>query len=91
MRTVLLDDNLSRTDAANGLVVVTERLPGVRSAAAGFWVRSASGHESPEVMGVSHLLEHMVFIVSLIPNGFIHVRHKLVIRPSILFTRYNSN
>lgn len=61
MRTTQLDTELFRTDLPNGLVVVTERLPGVRSAAAGIWVRSASGHESPPVMGVSHLLEHMVF------------------------------
>ncbi len=61
MRTTRLDNELFRTDCPNGLVVVTERLPGVRSAAAGIWVRSASGHESPPVMGVSHLLEHMVF------------------------------
>ena len=61
MRTSRLDTELFRTELPNGLVVVTERLPGVRSAAAGIWVRSASGHESPPVMGVSHLLEHMVF------------------------------
>ena len=61
MRTVQLDEALFRTDLPNGLVVVTERLPGVRSAAAGIWVRTASGHETPAKMGVSHLLEHMVF------------------------------
>jgi predicted Zn-dependent peptidase len=36
-------------------------MPGVRSVALGAWVRAASLHESPEKMGVSHLLEHMVF------------------------------
>src|SRR5947207_13591830 len=36
-------------------------MPSLRSAAAGFWVRTASAHERPEKMGVSHLLEHMVF------------------------------
>ena len=61
VRTVQLDDALFRTDCPNGLVVVTEHLTGVRSAAAGVWVRMASGHESRAKMGVSHLLEHMVF------------------------------
>ncbi len=61
VRTVQLDDALFRTDCPNGLVVVTEHLAGVRSAAAGIWVRTASGHESRALMGVSHLLEHMVF------------------------------
>jgi len=36
-------------------------MPGVRSVAFGAWVRSASLHERRDVMGVSHLLEHMVF------------------------------
>jgi predicted Zn-dependent peptidase len=36
-------------------------MPGVRSVAFGAWVRAASIHEPRERMGVSHLLEHMVF------------------------------
>jgi predicted Zn-dependent peptidase len=36
-------------------------MPGVRSVALGAWVRAASLHESPATMGLSHLLEHMVF------------------------------
>jgi predicted Zn-dependent peptidase len=36
-------------------------MPGVRSVAIGAWVRAASLHETPDRMGVSHLLEHMVF------------------------------
>ena len=36
-------------------------MPGVRSVSLGAWVRAASLHESPATMGLSHLLEHMVF------------------------------
>jgi len=36
-------------------------VPSVRSVAVGIWVRSASAHEPRPKMGVSHLLEHMVF------------------------------
>jgi len=61
VRTVRLDEGLYRTDADNGVIVLSERLPTVRSVAAGMWVRSASAHEEPAKMGVSHLLEHMVF------------------------------
>jgi predicted Zn-dependent peptidase len=61
LETVSLDDGLLRTTAPNGLVVLTEKLPGVRSAATGLYVRTASAHESREQMGISHLLEHMVF------------------------------
>jgi len=55
------DEGLVRSVAPSGLTILSERLPGVRSAAVGIWVRSASAHESPSRMGVSHLLEHMVF------------------------------
>jgi predicted Zn-dependent peptidase len=59
--TVQLDEGLRRTTAPNGLVVLSEQLPGVRSAALGIYVRTASAHEPRAKMGVSHLLEHMVF------------------------------
>jgi predicted Zn-dependent peptidase len=61
VETVRLDEGLLRTTAPNGLVVLTERLPGVRSAAVGIYVRSASAHEPLNQLGISHLLEHMVF------------------------------
>lgn len=61
METTRLDQGLFRTVATNGLTILTELLPGVRSVAAGVWVRSASAHEPRAKMGVSHLLEHMVF------------------------------
>src|SRR3989454_3037515 len=47
--------------APNGVTVLSERVPTVRSAAVGVWVRTASAHEMRPKMGVSHLLEHMVF------------------------------
>ncbi len=61
METARLDTGLHQTSAPNGVTVLTEDLPGVRSVAVGIWVRSASAHEPAPKMGVSHLLEHMVF------------------------------
>jgi len=61
VQTERLDEGLFRTTAPNGLVVLSERMPTLRSAALGTWVRSASAHEPRPKMGVSHLLEHMVF------------------------------
>lgn len=61
MHTVRLDEGLYHTTAENGVTVLSEVLPGVRSVAVGIWVRRASAHEEPATMGVSHLLEHMVF------------------------------
>jgi predicted Zn-dependent peptidase len=55
------DATFRRTVLPNGLTVLTELVPGVRSVALGAWVRAASLHEPREKMGVSHLLEHMVF------------------------------
>jgi predicted Zn-dependent peptidase len=54
-------DSFRRTVLPNGLTVLSEHMPGVRSVAFGAWVRAASIHEPRELMGVSHLLEHMVF------------------------------
>ena len=50
-----------RSVLPNGLTVLSEHMPGVRSVSFGAWVRAASVHESADRMGVSHLLEHMVF------------------------------
>lgn len=61
METVQLDPEIFQTTAPNGVRVLSERVPSVRSAAVGIWVRSASAHEPRPKMGVSHLLEHMVF------------------------------
>jgi len=59
--TVRLDREIHRTGAPNGVTVLSEREPNVRSVAIGVWVRTASAHEMRPKMGVSHLLEHMVF------------------------------
>ena len=56
-----IEAGLRRTTLSNGLTVLSEYMPGVRSVAVGAWVRAASMHEPRERMGVSHLLEHMVF------------------------------
>jgi len=45
----------------NGLRIVIEKMPTVRSAAAGFLVRTGARDETPDVAGISHFLEHMVF------------------------------
>ena len=59
--TVRADSGLRRTVLPSGLTVLSEYMPGARSVSFGAWVKAASVHEQPERMGVSHLLEHMVF------------------------------
>jgi predicted Zn-dependent peptidase len=45
----------------NGLTVLTEHMPGLRSVSLGIWVRRGSRHETPELNGISHFIEHAVF------------------------------
>jgi predicted Zn-dependent peptidase len=52
---------MQETVLPNGVRVLTERIPAVRSVSVGVWVRQGSAHEPPEMMGASHLLEHLVF------------------------------
>ncbi|MDH3738805.1 MAG: insulinase family protein, partial [Alphaproteobacteria bacterium] len=49
------------TTLANGLRVVTDRMPTVESVSLGVWVRAGARYELPQVNGVAHLLEHMIF------------------------------
>ena len=53
--------DVQRTVLPNGLTVLSDNVPGVRSVAFGAWVRAATLHERAEKMGISHMLEHMVF------------------------------
>src|SRR3954469_4292621 len=50
-----------RTVLPGGLRVVTEAMPGVRSAAVGVWVGVGSRDEVPALAGASHFLEHLLF------------------------------
>ena len=45
----------------NGIRILTERMPHVRSVAVGVWVETGSRHEPEPQGGVSHLIEHLVF------------------------------
>ncbi len=45
----------------NGLVVLTEPMEHVHSVSVGIWLRSGSRQEPPELNGISHFIEHMVF------------------------------
>lgn len=50
-----------RTVLPGGLRVVTEAIPGVRSASIGVFVGVGSRDESPALHGASHFLEHLLF------------------------------
>ncbi|MDQ3133201.1 MAG: insulinase family protein [Acidobacteriota bacterium] len=50
-----------RTKLANGTIVLTEHMLGLRSATIGVWVRRGSRHETPALNGICHFIEHAVF------------------------------
>ena len=45
----------------NGARILTERIPGVRSACLGIWVGTGSRHEAAGESGAAHFIEHMLF------------------------------
>ncbi len=53
--------NRRRTVLPNGLIVLTERMDYLRSVAMGVWIKSGSRCEAPEINGISHFVEHMLF------------------------------
>ena len=53
--------NIRKTVLPNGLTILTERMEHVRSVAMGVWIKAGSRHESAEINGISHFVEHMVF------------------------------
>jgi predicted Zn-dependent peptidase len=50
-----------KTTLFNGVRVITEFMPFVRSVSMGIWIRSGSVNESIHNNGISHFLEHMLF------------------------------
>jgi predicted Zn-dependent peptidase len=53
--------NIRKTVLPNGLLVLTESMPQVRSVSMGAWIGTGSRDELAELNGMSHFVEHMVF------------------------------
>ena len=45
----------------NGFRIVTEDMPGLKSASIGIWIKAGGRHERVEQNGIAHFLEHMAF------------------------------
>src|SRR5258708_2322570 len=54
-------DQVQSTRLANGLTILTEHMPGLRSVSFGIWVRHGSRHETPALNGLCHFIEHSLF------------------------------
>ena len=53
--------DIRTTRLPNGLLVLTEQMPHLRSVSMGVWIDAGSRDETPETNGISHFIEHMVF------------------------------
>src|ERR1017187_5507315 len=53
--------NIRRQVLHHGLTVITEQMEHMRSASIGIWLETGSRDETPQVNGISHFIEHMVF------------------------------
>ncbi|MFO7785309.1 MAG: M16 family metallopeptidase [Thermodesulfobacteriota bacterium] len=51
----------NKTVLDNGVKILSERLPHVRSVSLGVWVDVGSRDELPDENGISHFIEHMIF------------------------------
>src|SRR5437762_6659741 len=56
-----MNEERRKSVLSNGIRVLTEQMPHVRSVAVGVWVETGSRHEPEGRGGVSHLIEHLVF------------------------------
>ncbi len=57
----LSDRGLQSTTLANGIRVVTDRMPLARSVSSGIWVKIGGRDEDESLAGASHFLEHLLF------------------------------
>lgn len=57
----VIDAKYRRTTLENGIRVVTEQIPYIKSASLGIWVDVGSRNEDARINGISHFIEHMCF------------------------------
>jgi predicted Zn-dependent peptidase len=53
--------DIHREVLPNGLTVLSEEMGHIRSISIGIWMKTGSRDETPELNGISHFVEHMVF------------------------------
>lgn len=58
---IVTETQYNRTVSDDGLKIISEQMPWVRSISIGIWVATGSIFEEEDHAGISHMLEHMVF------------------------------
>ncbi len=56
-----MKESIQKTTFPNGLTILTDRMPDVRSVTVGFFYKIGARHEPAELSGISHFIEHAVF------------------------------
>ncbi len=56
-----MHNNIAKIRLNNGIRIVTEEIPAVRSVAIGIWVGAGSRHECEKNKGITHFIEHLLF------------------------------
>lgn len=56
-----MNQNIQKTILSNGLTVVSETIPTVKSISVGVWIKTGSRYEYKRNNGVAHFIEHLVF------------------------------
>ncbi len=56
-----MKEKITETRLSNGLTILTEQIPNLRSATLGFFLRQGSRDEPSELNGIYHFIEHTVF------------------------------
>ncbi|MFN2577158.1 MAG: M16 family metallopeptidase [Pyrinomonadaceae bacterium] len=54
-------DKVRTTRLPNGLTILSEHMPELRSVSLGIWLRRGSRHESSALNGICHFIEHALF------------------------------
>src|SRR2546423_13427701 len=54
-------DQVRTTRLPNGLTILSEHMPGLRTVSLGIWLRRGSRHESSALNGICHFIEHALF------------------------------
>src|SRR4029453_1622521 len=56
-----MTEKVRSTLLPNGITILSEHMPGLRSVTAGIWVRRGSRPEAAHLNGICHFIEHAVF------------------------------
>ncbi len=58
---ILDEETSTKTVLDNGLTIIAQQIPYVKSLSAGVWILTGSRYENQENMGICHFIEHAVF------------------------------